>query len=118
MPPIVDLVRTQTRQDAGQGVVQLALWRAFLLATPGRDGPAIHIVGVNMRNGCSRVSSPVARLDAFARTFITESGRAYALLGERARRDLGLGLLQRLTEEWDAKVVADVTAWLFDSHSQ
>lgn len=110
MPLAVELELSGTRQATAMGLVPLALWRAFLLATPGHDGPRIHVVGVNMRTGCSRVSSPVARLDASARTLITQSGRAYALVGEHGPEDLSLGLLQRLTVKWDAMVVADVTA--------
>lgn len=114
LPPIVDLPLSQMRRDPAQGLIQLALWRAFLLATPRRDGPAIHIVGVNMRNGRSRVSSPVTRINASARCVATESGRVYELVGERGRADIAFSLLQRLTDAWHAAVVADVTGWLFD----
>jgi hypothetical protein len=68
-----------------------------------------------MRNGRSRVSSPVTRVNASARCVATESGRVYELVGERGRADIALSLLQRLTDAWDAPVVADVTGWLFDA---
>lgn len=115
--PIVDQPLSQTPRGPGQGLIQLALWRAFLLANSGRDGPAIHIVGVNMRNGRSRVSSPVTRINASARCVATESGRLYELVGERGRADIALSLLKRLTGAWDAPVVADVTGWLFDAQA-
>lgn len=94
--------------------IQLGRWGFFLLAVPGSDELHTHVVGLNLQSGCCRVSSPIALISAVAPLVATRSGRGYDLVGPRGPSDECRAVIERLAAPWSARVVADVTGWLFD----
>lgn len=99
--------------ELDEAVVRLTQWRAFLLKGAASAPPRIHVVGVNQKTGCCRVSSPVVRIRPAARRVATQSGRLYDLTGACGAADVCLAMLGRLVGPSRPEVVADVTGWFF-----
>ena len=70
---------------------------------------AVVLVGRVVETGASRVSSPVASIDALARSVTTRSGRVYDLLGPTGK-DEDADLLLRLDAAARGLAVADLSA--------
>jgi len=98
--------------------IQLGRWGFFLLAVPGSDELHTHVVGLNSQSGCCRVSSPIALFSAVAPFVAIRSGRGYDLVGPRGHSDECRAVIKRLAARWRARVVVDVTGWLFDMPSR
>lgn len=105
-------VESMLRGQVEDGHIQLCLWAVFHLKLPDRQSPTLHVVGANLRTGRSRISSAITLIDASRLRVGTESGRVYDLLGEPCRGDLAAAVFARLTADWGATMVADVTRWL------
>lgn len=103
-----------TRSGASRTTIQLAQWRAFLISVPEGGASCIHVVGLNLGTGCSRVTSPVIHIGKHAPSVVTQSGRVYRLVGECGPSGLCRGVANRLAAPGRGKVMADITGWLFD----
>lgn len=92
--------------------IELSRWSAFSLFLPVLGRPTVHVVGLNLRSGRARVSSPVAKVHVSGTRLITSSGRHYDLLGPPGPDSDRAQMLHTWMTNWDATVLADVTETL------
>jgi len=97
---------------ADEPLVELFDWSAFLIFLPALGLPSVHLVGINLQSGRSRVTSPVARVHVSGTRFITSSGRIYDLVGPSGSPDDCRAMMGSWLTTWNAKVLENVTATL------
>lgn len=108
------LTAAATSPDCHKDLVRLHLWGAYLLFIPWHEVPTVHLVGLNVQTGRTRVSSAVKLVHVAERRVVTASGRTYEMMGKPGRKAFCLQALRAWKPSLEAVVAADVTITMFD----